>query len=78
MVMIGGAPVVFKHKYQRTAALSSAEAEDMALSLCTQEVLWARTMLKNLGHEQVGMHSNLYSRTKTFNVWPFTCKICTR
>ncbi|CAI5723452.1 unnamed protein product [Peronospora farinosa] len=54
MVMIGGAPVVFKSKYQRTVALSSAEAEYMALSFCTQEVLWVRAMLKDLGHEQVG------------------------
>jgi len=54
MIMIGGAPVVFKSKYQRTVALSSAEAEYMALSLCTQEVLWTRAMLKDLGHEQAG------------------------
>uniref|UniRef100_H3H572 Polyprotein n=2 Tax=Phytophthora ramorum TaxID=164328 RepID=H3H572_PHYRM len=54
MIMVGGAPVIFKSKYQRTVALSSAEAEYMALSLCTQEVLWTRTMLKDLGHEQVG------------------------
>ena len=25
----------------------------MALSLCTQEVLWVRAMLKDLGHEQL-------------------------
>ena len=54
MIMIGSAPVVFKSKYQRTVALSSAEAEYMALSLCTQEVLWTCAMLKDLGHEQVG------------------------
>ncbi|KAE9212782.1 hypothetical protein PF004_g15533 [Phytophthora fragariae] len=54
MMMIGGAPGVFKSKYQRTVGLSSAEAEYMALSLCTQEVLWTRATLKDLGHEQVG------------------------
>ncbi|ETP08782.1 hypothetical protein F441_15296 [Phytophthora nicotianae CJ01A1] len=37
MVTISGAPVIFKSKYQRTVALSSAEAEYMALGLCTQE-----------------------------------------
>lgn len=52
--MIGGAPVIFKSKYQRSVALSSAEAEYMALRLCTQEVLWVRAMHKDLGHEQVG------------------------
>lgn len=54
MIMIGGAPVVYKSKFQRTVALSTAEAEYMALSMCTQEVLWTRSMLKDLGHEQVG------------------------
>ena len=51
MVMIGGAPVIFKSKYQRTVALTSSEAEYVALSLCNQEVLWLRTMLKDLCHE---------------------------
>ena len=54
MVMIASAPVVFKSKYQRTVVLSSTEAEYMALSLYTQEVLWPRAMLKDMGHEQVG------------------------
>ncbi|GMF16735.1 unnamed protein product [Phytophthora lilii] len=52
MVMIGNGPVVFKSKFQRTVALSSAEAEYMALSLCTQEVLWTRAMLADLRKEQ--------------------------
>ena len=34
--------------------LSSAKAEYVTLGLCTQEVLWVRAMLKDLGHEQVG------------------------
>ncbi|KAG3031009.1 hypothetical protein PC120_g3394 [Phytophthora cactorum] len=38
----------------RTVALSSAEAEYMALNLCTQEVLWTCAMLMDMGHEQVG------------------------
>ncbi|KAE9292008.1 hypothetical protein PR003_g24876 [Phytophthora rubi] len=42
-------PVVFKSKFQRTVALSSAEAEYMALSLCVQEVLWTRAMLTDMG-----------------------------
>ena len=43
---------MFKSKFQRTVALSSAEAEYMALSLCVQEVLWLRAMLKDMGYEQ--------------------------
>uniref|UniRef100_H3H5K8 Reverse transcriptase Ty1/copia-type domain-containing protein n=1 Tax=Phytophthora ramorum TaxID=164328 RepID=H3H5K8_PHYRM len=39
IVVIGNAPVVFKSKFQRT----------MALSLCVQEVLWTRAMLKDMG-----------------------------
>ncbi|OWY97683.1 hypothetical protein PHMEG_00031731, partial [Phytophthora megakarya] len=52
MMMISGAPGVFRSKYQRTVALISAEAEYIVLGQCTQEVLWTRTMLKDLGHEQ--------------------------
>ena len=57
ILLIGGTPIVFKSKYQRTVALSSTEAEYMALSLCTQEIIWARAILKDLGHEQVGAPS---------------------
>ena len=39
LVMINGAPVIFKSKMQQSVALSTAEAEYMALSLCVQEVL---------------------------------------
>ncbi|OWZ18686.1 polyprotein [Phytophthora megakarya] len=38
----------------RRSVLDPAEAEYMALSLCTQEVLWTRAMLTDMGHEQVG------------------------
>ncbi|OWZ11987.1 LOW QUALITY PROTEIN: hypothetical protein PHMEG_00014924 [Phytophthora megakarya] len=50
--MIGNALVVLKSKFQRTFALSSAEADYMVLSLCTQEVLWTLTMLNHIGDEQ--------------------------
>ena len=52
--MIASAPVVFKSIYQQKVALSSTKAEYMALSLCTQEVLWKRAMIKDMDHEQVG------------------------
>lgn len=48
MAMIGNAPVVFKSHFQRTLALSSAEAEYMTLSLCVQEVLWTRALLTDM------------------------------
>ena len=46
--MINGAPVIFKSKMQQSVALSTAEAEYMALSLCVQEVLWTRILLKEI------------------------------
>ncbi|OWZ14335.1 hypothetical protein PHMEG_00012197 [Phytophthora megakarya] len=54
MIMISEAPVILKSKYQRTVALHSEEREYMALRLCTQEVLWKRAMIKDMGHEQLG------------------------
>uniref|UniRef100_A0AAV1U517 Polyprotein n=1 Tax=Peronospora matthiolae TaxID=2874970 RepID=A0AAV1U517_9STRA len=47
-IMINGAPVIFKSKMQQSVALSTAEAEYMALSLCVQEVLWTRSLLKEM------------------------------
>ena len=35
-------------------ALSTSGAKYMALSLCTREVRWVRSILKDLGQEQVG------------------------
>ena len=35
-------------------ALSTSGAKYTALSLCTREVLWVRSILKDLGQEQVG------------------------
>jgi hypothetical protein len=52
MLTMNGGPVVFKSKLQRTVALSTAEAEYTAISICAQEVLWARTLLEELGHAQ--------------------------
>ena len=46
--MINGAPVVFNSKKQQSVALSTAEAEYMALHLCVQEVLWTRSLLKEM------------------------------
>ena len=46
--MINGAPVLFKSNMQQSVALSTAEAEYMVLSLCVQEVLWTRSLLKEM------------------------------
>lgn len=40
LILLNGGPDVFKSTYQRTVALSTAEAQYMALSMCTQDVRW--------------------------------------
>ncbi|GMF58098.1 unnamed protein product [Phytophthora fragariaefolia] len=54
MVMMCGAPVVGRSTFQKTVALSSTEAEYIALSECVKEVVWMRLLLKDLGSEQTG------------------------
>ncbi|OWY91573.1 Retrovirus-related pol Polyprotein, partial [Phytophthora megakarya] len=63
MVMIGNAPVVFKSKFQRTVALSSAEAEYMALSLSATQI-WednqgAIALAKNAGYNSRTKHVDI-------------------
>nr|CCA24634.1 putative polyprotein [Albugo laibachii Nc14] len=48
MVMINEAPVISKSKNQQIVALSIAEAEYMALSLCVQEILWLNNLLTEM------------------------------
>ena len=49
MVMLNSSPVVYKSKVQQSVALSTAEAEYIALSLCIQESLWTRNLLSEIG-----------------------------
>ena len=48
MVMINNSPVIFKSKVQQSVALSTAEAEYIAISLCIQEVMWVKSLLSEL------------------------------
>jgi hypothetical protein len=48
--LLGGA-ISWKTRKQPTVALSTAEAEYMALSLATQEVAWLRTFLTEIGQQ---------------------------
>ncbi|KAE9248292.1 Retrovirus-related Pol polyprotein from transposon TNT 1-94 [Phytophthora fragariae] len=54
LLMLCGAPVVWRSTFQKTVALSSTEAEYMALSDCVEECVWMRRLLKDIGAEQVG------------------------
>lgn len=49
LVLLCGGPVIFKSKKQSTVALSTAESEYMALALTTQEILWLRNLLSEMG-----------------------------
>lgn len=49
IVFLAGGPVIFRSKRQHSVALSSAEAEYMALSSCSQDVIWLRQLLDELG-----------------------------
>ncbi|KAE8956793.1 hypothetical protein PR002_g31366 [Phytophthora rubi] len=55
VLMLCGAPVVWLSTFQKTVALSSTEAEYMALSDCVKECVWMRRLLKDIGAEQVGL-----------------------
>ncbi|KAE8955399.1 hypothetical protein PR002_g31791 [Phytophthora rubi] len=50
-----GAPVVWRSTFQKTVALSSTEAEYMALSDCVKECVWMRRLLNDIGAQQVGV-----------------------
>ncbi|KAG2904353.1 hypothetical protein PC129_g9079 [Phytophthora cactorum] len=54
MVLYNGAPVIFKSKTQKSVAQSTAEAEYVAQSICTQETIWVRTLLEEMGVNHAG------------------------
>jgi hypothetical protein len=52
--MVAGASVTWNCKRQQTVALSSTEAEYMALCNAAKEAIWLRGLLKEIGCEQEG------------------------
>ena len=52
LLTIGRVPVSWKFKKEGTVALSTAEAEYMALFTAAQEVSWLRKFLVNFGPDQ--------------------------
>jgi hypothetical protein len=50
--MVNGSPISWKSRIPPTVALSTTEAEYMALSTATQECLYLRMLLKELGYKQ--------------------------
>ena len=51
---IAGGPISWRSKRQDTVALSTAEAEYLALSSATQEVMWMKKLNSDLGNPQPG------------------------
>lgn len=49
---VGSCPVSWASKKQKTVALSSTEAEYMAVTIASQEAIWLRLLLAELGHPQ--------------------------
>ena len=54
MLQIAGGPVSWKSRKQDTVALSTAEAEYVALSIAAQECVWMRRLLSELGNPPGG------------------------
>ena len=48
MIRIGGAPISWQSKRQRTVALSSCEAEYMAAAECSKEIMWLIGIMNEL------------------------------
>jgi transposase InsO family protein len=54
VINFGGAPILWRSKKQTSVALSTCEAEYVALSLLTQEIIWIRRLLEWIGLRQLG------------------------
>jgi hypothetical protein len=53
LFLLNNAPISWTSKKQQTVALSSTEAEYIALAQATKEAIWLRKLLKDLGQEQI-------------------------
>lgn len=52
MILLNGSPITWKSTKQTCVAKSSAEAEFIAASQASNDILWARQMLAELGRPQ--------------------------
>ena len=56
--MIAGTIFSWQSQAQKTVALSSTEAEYMALSDCSQQAVWIKSLLEELGIKVAPIHIN--------------------
>nr|CCA26540.1 putative polyprotein [Albugo laibachii Nc14] len=68
LVMINKSPVIFKSKLLHSVALSTAEAEYIALSLCIQEVMWVKNLLLELKPLSTKKFEQLLIKSKIKNL----------
>ena len=54
VMSLNGGPVSWKAQRQACVTLSSSEAEFVAASMCSQEVIYLRALLEGMGHQQKG------------------------
>ena len=52
LIMMGTSPLSWSSKQQAVVALSSCEAEYLATTHCTRDVLWFRNLFAELGFQQ--------------------------
>lgn len=53
--VLGGSPISWDAKKQSTVALSTTEAEYMALSECAKEAIYLQRFLRELGHGEISL-----------------------
>lgn len=58
--MLAGGPITWKSQLQKTVALSTMEAEYMAVSAAVQETIWLRRLLKELGEQDGASPTTVY------------------
>jgi hypothetical protein len=51
--LLNGGPIAWKSQLQKSVSLSTAEAEYMSLCSCTQEIVYLRNFMTNIGCKQI-------------------------
>ena len=63
---LGGGPICWKSSVQSTVALSTTEAEYMAVAEAAKEALWLTGLVKELGVEQGGVQLHCDSQSAIY------------
>ena len=63
-IVVNDTPIVWKSKKQTGTALSSGEAEYIALSTCAKEVSWIRKLFWEIAHQEPFMEGTRFAETE--------------